>query len=315
MIALLATALIWGVTFAVTEHAVDGMAAADLVAWRFGLGAVVLVAVAAVRSRGRRATRITGRDRRRAVALGAVLGAGFLLQAWALTMTDALMSGFLTSLLVVFAPLTAWLVFRERITGTIWTGVLVTVGGLALLSFRSGGFGPGELLTLVSAALWGVHLVLLSRWCTPATSAAYARIQVVTVAVLALAVVAVGGTLTGSGPLPQLPSAPGAWAAVLFLAVLATAAAMLLLSWGQARVSASRAAVLLALEPAVAGVTAAVLGAPLTTSTVVGAVLLIGAVLVVELPARRAASDRTGPSAVGREGAGPTEVVAPIAPR
>ena len=58
---------------------------------------------------------------------------------------------------------------------------------------------------------------------------------------------------------------------------------MVLLSWAQSRVSAARAAVILTLEPAVSGVTAALTGSALTGRVILGALMLIAAMSVVEL--------------------------------
>ena len=69
--------------------------------------------------------------------------------------------------LVVLAPITGWLLFRERIGRSALLAVLVAVVGVALLTLRGAGFGPGELITCGAAALWGLHVVLLSRWARP----------------------------------------------------------------------------------------------------------------------------------------------------
>lgn len=279
--ALALVAVIWGVTFTVADDAAAALPAADLVAWRFGLGALVLALAT------RSAPPLPSALRRRGLALGALLGSGFLLQTWALTYTDALTSGFLTSLLVVIAPLAAWLVFRERLGRATWAGVALATAGVAVLSLRGAGLGPGELLTMASAAAWGAHVVLLSRWSVPGHALRLARVQTVAVAGLALVVVALRSAATGTPPMPALPPDAEAWACVGFLAVVATALAMALLSWSQSRVSGTRAAVILTLEPAAAGLTAVLTGAALSARTVVGAVLLLGAMYVVELGSRR----------------------------
>jgi hypothetical protein len=74
---------------------------------------------------------------------------------------------------------------------------------------------------------------------------------------------------------------------VLFLALVASAAAMVALSWAQSRMSATRAAVILTMEPAAAGVTAAVMGATLELRILLGGSLLIVAMLVVEIGSRK----------------------------
>jgi drug/metabolite transporter (DMT)-like permease len=286
-LALASAAAIWGVTFTVADEAVAVLPPADLVAWRFGLGAVVLTLFT------RHLAPLSRALVRHGVVLGGLLGAGFLLQTWGLTYTDALSSGFLTSLLVVIAPLAGWLMFGQRLDLATWTGVALATCGVLALSLREARLGPGELITLASAALWGVHVVLLSRWSLPGHTLQLARCQTVTVAMMAMATVVVSAAFTGRSPLPVLPPDGRTWLSVLFLAVLATAVAMALLSWSQSRVGAARAAVILTLEPVVAGLTAALTGSELTGRVVLGAVLLIGAIYLVELggrtrPARRA---------------------------
>ena len=278
--AIVAVAVVWGITFTVVDHATQVLPAGDLVLWRFGLASLVLAVV------GRRAARVPDLLRARSAVLGVLLGSGFLLQAWALTYTDALMSGFLTGLLVVVAPVAAWLMFSERLGAGTWTGVALAGAGIAVLGFHASGLGRGELLTLASAVVWGVHLVLMSRWSQAEHAWGMARIQTGAVAVLAGLVLLVRSAVSGTSPLPVLPTGVQAWGAVGFLAVVATAAAMVLLGWGQARVAAARAAVILTLEPAVSGLTATVTGSALTGRVVLGAVLLVGAMTVVELARR-----------------------------
>ena len=99
-------------------------------------------------------------------------------------------------------------------------------------------------------------------------------------------------------------------------ALLATAGAMVLLSWGQARMSATRAAVILTLEPAIAALTAAALGGEslggdslggeFGLRTVVGGLLLLGAMFLVELGGRR--DRRTGGRRRTARPPGPTAV-------
>jgi drug/metabolite transporter (DMT)-like permease len=290
--------MVWGVTFSVVDSAVPGTAGgamppADLVAWRFGLGACALLIL--------RRRRLPSALRRRGVVLGAALGSGFLLQTWAMTYTDATMSAFLTGMLVVIAPAAGWLLFRDRPLPMTWPAVAVAAVGLATLSLRGAGFGAGELLTLAAAGCWAVHLVLLARWAEPQFAIELAGVQTGTVCVLALVVVAIGGVVGGSSPIPELPADGATWLSVLFLALLATAGAMVLLSWGQARMSATRAAVILTLEPAIAAVTAAALGGEFGPRTVVGGLLLLGAMFLVELGGRRSRRTELSVSRSGPE--------------
>ncbi|WP_375423005.1 EamA family transporter [uncultured Friedmanniella sp.] len=288
-VALAGVAVVWGVTFTVVDGAVDAVPVVDLVGWRFGLATLLLLLLR--RSGPTLPRRLLGRT----VLLGLLLGSGFLLQAWALTYTDALVSGFLTGMLVVVAPLAGWLMFRQRPAAGVGAGVVLAVGGVLLLGGPGGGLGPGEWLTLAAAVVWGLHLVLMSRWAEAPYALALARTQTGTVAATAVLAGLLRALVTGSSPLPALPAGASTWCSVGYLSVAATAGALVLLSWSQARVDATRAAVILTLEPAVSGLTAAVTGRALDARVVVGSALLLVAMLLVEL-GRRPPSPSRRPS-------------------
>ena len=274
---MIAVAITWGVAVSVVDATTATTPAADMVAWRFGIAAVALVLIP------RRAPRMPSLLRIRAVILGALLGAGFLLQTLAMTDTDAMMAGFLTGTLVIIAPSIGWALFKVRPALSTWVGVAVATAGLSLLSLRGAGFGRGEVLTLLAATMWALHLVLLARWAKPEHALGLAKVQTATVAALALLTVAVVGASSGGSLLPAVPTDGGSVLALLFLALPATAAAMIALSWAQSRMSATRAAIILTLEPAAAALSAAFLGAELGAATIIGGLLLVGAMVVVEV--------------------------------
>ncbi|MGI8459074.1 MAG: DMT family transporter [Propionibacteriaceae bacterium] len=268
-------AVLWGVTFTVTAEALAVLPPAYVVVLRFGLAALLLTMV----TRG--APALPDGLRSRAVVLGSLLGGGFLLQTWALQRTDAAMSGFLTGLLVVIAPVLDTVLFGRHARTVTWAAVGLALLGLAVLSIRTAGFGLGDLLTVGAAALWALHLVLLSRWSVPDYAISLARTQTTTVAVLALTTV---GVELAWHPAPApLPMPLRAWLLVAFLAVLSTAVPVVLLTWAQSRVDASRTAVLLTLEPAVAAMTAAFAGVTLDPRTVLGGLILVAAMGLVAL--------------------------------
>ncbi len=279
VLALVAVAVTWGVTFSVVDGASGLIPPADLVAWRFGLATLALCTF-------RRRRVLTAALRRRGIVLGSLLGLGFLLQTWAMTDTDATMSGFLIGTLVILAPIIGWAVVRVRPAGATWIGVAVATAGLAMLSLQGGGFGRGEALTLLAAGSWALHLVLLSRWGKADFAFELARLQTVTVTVMALLAVFLGGVICGGRPFPAIPADGQTWLSIAFLALPATAVAMIALSWAQSRMTATRAAIILTLEPAAAAATAALLGAEVGLRTIIGGSLLVGAMLIVELGPR-----------------------------
>ncbi len=274
-VAVVVVAVLWGLTFTVTAEALTELPPAHLVLLRFGFAAGLLRLL----TRGRQS--VPPELRVRGLVLGLLLGGGFLLQTWALRLTDAAMSGFLTGLLVVIAPVLDVLLFGRRTGRAVWGAVGVALVGLTVLSVREVGFRDGDVLTVAAAVLWALHLVLLSRWSAPTCAFGLARRQTTTVAGMALVAVGLGAGRNGVTPYAALPV--DFWLLVAFLAVLSTAVPMLLLTWAQARVDATRTAVLLTLEPVVAAFTAAASGRPLDARTVAGGALLVVAMAVVAL--------------------------------
>lgn len=95
----------------------------------------------------------------------------------------------------------------------------------------------------------------------------------------------------GSGPRHGLilpPDAAG-WAAIAVTALLGTAAGFFLQTWSQARMPATRAAVVLTMEPVFAGVTGVLAGETLAVRGWIGAAMVLAAMYAVELGPRRPA--------------------------
>ena len=108
--ALLFATAAWGSTFVVTKSSLTELAPATFLLWRFGVAAVVLLAVSA-----RRTLALSRTDRWRGVVLGMLLGGGFLLQTTGLQHTSAGLSGFLTGSSVVMVPVLASIVFSTGV--------------------------------------------------------------------------------------------------------------------------------------------------------------------------------------------------------
>ena len=77
------------------------------------------------------------------------------------------------------------------------------------------------------------------------------------------------------------------WAAAAFCGVGATAIAFFCMVWAQRVVTEARAAIILLLEPVFAALLGYLAGERLGVGGVVGAVLILAAVLVTELAPRR----------------------------
>ncbi len=277
MLALVGVTAVWGSTFVVVKDAIARVPVMDFLAWRFTVAALAMWVVRPTSVR-----RIGAPGRRVGVALGMALGAGYVTQTLGLRTAPATVSGFITGLFVVFTPLVAALVLRRRVPGSAWAGVALATAGLALLSLRGLSVGTGEALTLLCALAYACHIVGLERWSSSYDAAGLAVVQLGTVAVACLAWSLPAGL--------SVPPDAAAWGAVLLTALAGTSVAFFVQTWAQAHLSATRAAVVMTMEPVFAGVFGVTVGGDrLGARTVVGALLVLAAMFLVELGPRRAA--------------------------
>lgn len=274
-VALLAATALWGSTFLVTKNSLDTMSVTNLLAWRFGIAAVVLLALG-----GQRLRTMAARDRRRSGLIGLFLAGGFVAQTAGLQYTSAAVSGFLTGLMVVLTPLIAATLFGERVSRRGWLAVALAAAGLALVSLRGWEVSPGALLTLLGAAGFSLQIASLSHWATRENSYSLTTVSVTVAAVACGVTAGLTGELT-------LPSGTEEWGALLYLALGATCLGLLLQAWSQSRLSATTSALLMTMEPVFAAVIAVLVGGETVSTRVwLGGLLIVAAMLLAELGPR-----------------------------
>ena len=272
---LVAVTTVWGSTFFLIKDLVGRMPVADFLSVRFLIAAAAMLLVF---HRSLRA--LSRREWLQGIALGVVYGIAQLLQTSGLEHTSASISGFATGMYVVFTPLLGTVLLRQRLPPATWIAVLLAVGGLALLALRGLSLGFGVWITLASALLYAVHIVGLGAWSRPGHAFALSTVQMLVIAAVCLLATLPHG--------PVLPPDAKAWGAVVYMALAAGAGAMLVQTWAQAHISATRAAIVMTTEPVFAAGFAVALGGELLTwRMVAGGVLVLAAMYVVELAPRR----------------------------
>ena len=272
---LLAMTAVWGSTFVLIKDVVARMPVADFLAVRFVVAAAVMLALFA-----RPVMRLGRQQILRGLILGVVYGAGQLLQTWGLSRIAPSVSGFVTGMYVVFTPILATVLLRHRMPGVVWLAVLLATGGLALLSLNGVSVDLGVWLTLASALMYGLHIVGLGQWSRSGEAFGMSAVQMVAIAIVCLLATAPHG--------PRLPPDRSAWFAVLYMALIAGAGAMLMQTWAQSHLPATRAAIVMTTEPVFAAGFAVAFGSDLLTwRMLVGGGLVLAAMYTVELMPRR----------------------------
>lgn len=274
-IALVGVTAVWGSTFVIVATAIETMPVFAFLTWRFGLATLLLVLL-----RPTAAFRLSRTHVLQGAAIGAVLGLGYILQTIGLKTTPATVSGFITGMFLVFTPLVAWVITRERVPASAWWAVGLATVGLAVLSLKGLSIGIGELLTLVAAIAFAFQIVWLSLWSTPQQAYGLAVIQLGVVTLMCAAAMPFEAG-------PKVPPSASVWAAVLFLAFAATAVAFVVQTWAQSHLEPTRAAVILTLEPVFAGLAGFLTGEPITWRILLGGAMVLAAMYVVELGPRR----------------------------
>jgi drug/metabolite transporter (DMT)-like permease len=275
VLGLLGVTAAWGSTFFLIKDVVERIPVSDFLAVRFALAAVALWLLAP-----RSVSRLTSAERRSGVVLGVVYGGAQLLQTIGLQHTSASVSGFVTGMYVVFTPLLGALLLRARIGGVVWVAVGLATAGLGVLSLQGLAIGGGEALTLASALLYAVHIVGLGVWSSARSAIGLTVVQLVTITAVCGIGAAPGGIV--------LPQTGDDWFALVYMALIAGALALVVQTWAQAHLAATRAAIIMTMEPVFAGLFAVLLGGErLGLRVLVGGGLVLTAMYLVELGPRR----------------------------
>jgi drug/metabolite transporter (DMT)-like permease len=291
---LLLTALIWGSTFVMAKDLLERWPPVAYITVRFVLAALVLVALFP-----RQIAKASTRDWRAGVTLGLLFGGGFALQAMGLVYTTPSRSAFMTGLTTPLVPVVAFFLFRIRPNMENMIGVtLASIGGMVILAPRAeGAVNAGDVLTLCGAVLFAFHIALLTVYARESDFKQLTVLQIAAAAVLfiglSLVFRAVGAVST-AGLLPAFVAreyAEVVWSAravsqLVYLAVVATVAAFLLWTWGQARTSETHAAIIFSLEPVFAtgfAVAARGTGEWMDARGNTGAALILAGLIISEL--------------------------------
>jgi drug/metabolite transporter (DMT)-like permease len=235
LLALVLVTAVWGVTFVQVKDAVAVYPVLAFLALRFAIasGTLAIPAAARVRRLGRRGAGA-------GVLAGLLLAAGYVLQTLGLERTTVSSAGFVTGMYVVLTPVLALVCFRIGIPGAAWAGVALATLGLGLLAGVPGGSVSGDLLVLGGAAVYALQIVALERFAPRYDALAFTLVEMLA---------AFGVLLVAAAPSLPVPHGWTVWGALLVTGVFASALGFLVQTWVQRRSSATRTALVFALEP------------------------------------------------------------------
>jgi drug/metabolite transporter (DMT)-like permease len=298
---LVGVTVLWGSTFIITKDIVRDAPPLTYLVFRFGLAALLLSAIY---------WRHEGWRDRKLLIDGAVLGLlnslGLILQVFGQVYTTASKSAFITSLNTPLVPIVALLLYRTRPSPPQLIAVLLATLGLMLLTYPAGGarWNAGDLLTVGCALFYAFTIVQIARRSPRHDARPLTAVQLVTAALTFLIALIIVQVHIKIVPVHQLPDyarlqarpltfSPRLVLEGVYMALFCTVLTFGLQTWAMARMAATHAAIIFALEPVFATVIAVAIegssewpGARGAT----GAALVMLAVAASELPRRRARS-------------------------
>jgi drug/metabolite transporter (DMT)-like permease len=255
------------------KRALDDCSTLLYVAIRF------LVATAVMAFLFRRRLKLGAEAVKGGILAGVCLFGGYAFQTAGLKLTTPSKAAFLTGLSVVMVPLLSSLVYRVYPHVSEAIGVALATAGMGLMTLQgnTGGVSRGDLLVILCAVAFAAHIVVLGHYAKLVGFESLAVLQLATTTVLAL-----GGFWWIETPFFH-PTGT-LWFALAVSSLLSTALAFTVMAWAQQITTATRAALIFALEPVVAWVFSYVfMRETLPTRAVFGAILILGGIVMAEV--------------------------------
>jgi len=278
---LVLTTIVWGGSFLATRRGIAHVSPLMFVALRFAVAAVVIPLL--TRPRMAQTTRAEWRA-------GLMLGAGMLgiygFQGFGMLTVESGRTAFISSLYVPLVPLMQLALLRRLPPAGVWIGIGVAFAGLVLLAGpQAGSTSPrvGELMVLAAAVCAACEILLIGHFAPRCDPRRLAVIECLVVAALALALSRALGE--------PWPCADAAWIVPGAALGLASAFLQIAVNWAQRTVPPARATLIYALEPVWAGIVGAWAGEQMDRLQVLGAGLIVLALVI--------SARNRGPAALG----------------
>lgn len=252
----------------------------DLLAVRFCLAFAVLAVIFWKKLRAAAKT-----DLWHGTVLGAAFFAVMTCETFALRVTSASTTSFLTNTAIVIVPLFEAVLHRRAPDKKALLCAGVTLLGVGFLTLRSSvGFGPGEGLCLLEACLYAAAIILIGKFSRTGDPLVLGMFQIGFLGLFA----AVASLLLES---PHLPGTAREWGVILALALVCSCFGFTFQPVAQRYTTAERAAQLCAVNPLSTAVLSAVfLHETMDILGIIGAALILCGIVLHNYQPRKAAS-------------------------
>ena len=257
----------------------EGVNTSSVLFYRFSMAVVMLGVMLLVE---RKSFRI---NRQELIVLGSL---GLLFAASCITYYESFLlmdAGIASTILFVYPVMVAGIMavfFKERITFSTVTAILLALGGIGLLYQGDGetSFSTmGIILVILSALCYAIYIVVVNQ-----SSIRMSSLKLTFYVLFICMFVLLAYSFTSSDLHLQLPPSPRAWFYACWLGLVPTILSLVLMTIAVHEVGATPTAIMGALEPLTAvAIGVLVFGEALTVQLVIGIVLILSAVLLIVL--------------------------------
>ena len=231
--------MIWGSTFFILKDTLDNVDLMFLMVFRFGFAAVSLAIIF-----WKRWKTIDRSYWWRGGAMGVLLFAAYTVQNYGLMDTTPGKNAFFTAVYCVIVPFLYWAVDKLRPNRWNVLAALLCVAGIGFVSWDGGlSLTVGDLLTLLSGFIYACHILAVAKFSQGRDIFILTVLQFATTGLCCWVSTIF---ITHGIPVGGLPQR--AWWVLFYLAIAATAVALLFQNIGQKYTDPSSAALLLSLE-------------------------------------------------------------------
>ncbi|MDR7078951.1 drug/metabolite transporter (DMT)-like permease [Neobacillus niacini] len=271
-LALTITAIIWGSGFVASAISLEHFTPYQILAGRFIIGTIILSVIFHKRLKNiNKATIIQG------AIIGIFLYLAFALQTVGLQYTTPSKNAFLTAVNVVIVPFIAFVMYKRKVDRYELTGAILAIVGVGILSLKlSAGINIGDLLTLGCAVGFAFHIFYTAKYVKNSDPVLLTLVQMMTAAIIGMIVVLFKGETS------FVIEKEGMYS-LLYLGIFSTTIAYLLQTVAQKMITETKAAIILSTEAFWGMVfSIAILDETMTIKMVVGAILILCAILISE---------------------------------
>ena len=215
------------------------------------------------------------------ICCGIFLFAASSLQQIGIQYTTAGKAGFITAFYIVLVPVLG-ILLKQKTGWKVWLAVVIAIVGLYFLCItESFSIGKGDIYIFLCALIYAGHIQVIDYFAPKTNGVKMSCIQFFIVGILSIPFMMILETVT-------LEAVNASWGPILYAGVLSSGVAYTLQIIGQKNVNPAIASLILSLESCISVLAGwAILGERLSSRELTGCVLMLGAILLAQLPDKK----------------------------